>query len=191
MTGDRESVDTFLRYAAVKYLGANRRVLIAAASGGLVLSTAVTLANARRAATVQGSPRLLAAGVAAATAVPFLRVFAIAAAKQPRLLIFIGPALIAAAVVAVGFALVSTFGGWTAWANSGRSNAVIPSDFWSVIGFAIFLGAIIDRSSALTLDIFPHLHRGVLRRWPSAMAAFDLISRRFEDQNRNVSHRCN
>src|SRR6478735_2869167 len=98
---------SFLGYAAVKYLGASRGVLLAAAAGGLVSSTAVTLANARRAATGEGSPQLLAAGASIATAVSFLRVFVIAAALQPKLLIAMGPALIAAAAVAVAFAIVS------------------------------------------------------------------------------------
>ena len=41
---------SFIGYAAVNYLGASRGVLLAAAAGGLVSSTAVTVANARRAA---------------------------------------------------------------------------------------------------------------------------------------------
>ena len=41
---------SFVGYAAVKYLGASRGVLLAAAAGGLVSSTAVTVTNARRAA---------------------------------------------------------------------------------------------------------------------------------------------
>ena len=63
---------SFTGYAAVKYLGASRGVLVAAALGGLVSSTAVTIANARRAAAGEGSSRLLAAGVAIATSISFL-----------------------------------------------------------------------------------------------------------------------
>ena len=75
---------SFNGYVAVNYLGASRGVLLAAAAGGLVSSTAVT---ARRAAVHEGPLELLAAGVSVATAVSFLRVFAIAAALQPRLLL--------------------------------------------------------------------------------------------------------
>src|SRR5262245_209758 len=57
---------SFVGYAAVKYFGARRGVLLAAAAGGLVSSTAVTVTNARRAAAGEGSPTLLAAGVAVA-----------------------------------------------------------------------------------------------------------------------------
>lgn len=76
---------SFLGYAAVKYLGTSRGVLLAAAAGGLVSSTAVTVANARHAAANEGAPLLLAAGVSVATAVSFLRVFTIAAVLQPKL----------------------------------------------------------------------------------------------------------
>jgi|SoiMethySBSTD1v2_1073268.scaffolds.fasta_scaffold00511_21 uncharacterized membrane protein (DUF4010 family) len=134
---------SFVGYVAVKHLGASRGVLVAAAAGGLVSSTAVTVTNARRAAAGEGSPRLLAAGVAVATAVSFLRVFSIAAVLQPSLLLLIGPALVSAALVAVGFGLVSAF-----WRRSGAADQPTasfrnPFGFWSVIGLAVFLGAMI------------------------------------------------
>jgi hypothetical protein len=65
---------SFAGCLAVKLLGERHGVLVAAATGGLVSSTAVTLANARRAAAGEGAPRLLAAGVALAAAVAFVRV---------------------------------------------------------------------------------------------------------------------
>ena len=101
---------SFLGYAAVKYFGERHGVLLAAAAGGLVSSTAVTLANARRAATGEGSPQLLAAGVSLATAVSFVRVLAIVARAQPSLLVAVGPPLAAATIVAVGLALF-----WVYW----------------------------------------------------------------------------
>src|SRR5215470_8376697 len=94
---------SFLGYAAVKYFGARRGLLLAAAAGGLASSTAVTIANARRAAAGEGAPRLLAAGVAVASAVMFLRVGGIVTALKPDLLMLVAPALIAAMVVALGF----------------------------------------------------------------------------------------
>jgi uncharacterized membrane protein (DUF4010 family) len=134
---------SFLGYAAVKYLGTSRGVLLAAAAGGLVSSTAVTVANARHAAANEGAPLLLAAGVSVATAVSFLRVFTIAAVLQPKLLVMIGPTLITAAAVAVGFAIVSVL-----WRRAGEHRQQMvdfrnPFGFWSVIGFAFFLSAII------------------------------------------------
>jgi uncharacterized membrane protein (DUF4010 family) len=134
---------SFLGYAAVKYFGARRGLLLAAAAGGLASSTAVTIANARRAAAGEGAPRLLAAGVAVASAVMFLRVGGIVTALKPDLLMLVAPALIAAMVVALGFALT-----WMFWHQPERSEYRRvefrnPFDFLTVIGFALFLAAII------------------------------------------------
>jgi uncharacterized membrane protein (DUF4010 family) len=134
---------SFLGYAAVKYFGASHGVLLAAAAGGLVSSTAVAAANARRAAAGEGSPRLLAAGVSLATAISFARVLAIVAAVNPLLLALTGPPLLAAAVVATGFALLSVY--WRP-AQEGDQESIAfrnPFGFWSVLGFAVLLAAII------------------------------------------------
>src|SRR5262245_7646684 len=100
---------SFLGYAAVKYFGARHGVLLAAAAGGLVSSTAVTASNAKRAAAGEGSPDLLAAGVAIATAISFLRVVALVAVLKPSLLTLVAPALGAATVVAAGYAFISVY----------------------------------------------------------------------------------
>jgi len=131
---------SFLGYAAVKYFGARR---------GLASSTAVTIANARRAAAREGSPRLLAAGVAVASAVMFLRVVGIVAALKPELLVLVAPALIAAALTAVGFAIA-----WMTWQQADRDayrsvKFRNPFDLLSVVGFAVFLGVIIVLGRAL------------------------------------------
>ncbi len=134
---------SFLGYAAVKYFGERHGVLLAAAAGGLVSSTAVTLANARRAAAGEGSPQLLAAGVALATAVSFGRVIAIVAVLRPSLLVLVGPPLVAATIAAVGFALFWVY--WRADAAGGQTEVKLrnPFGFWSVVGLALAMGAII------------------------------------------------
>lgn len=134
---------SFFGYAAVKYLGASHGVLLAAAAGGLVSSTAVTATNARRAAAGEGSPRLLAAGVALATAISFARVVAIVAALNPALLVLTAPPLVAAGVVATAFAVVLAY-----WRTGGDQDSQTvefrnPFGFWSVVGFAVLLGAVI------------------------------------------------
>jgi uncharacterized membrane protein (DUF4010 family) len=134
---------SFLGYAAVKYFGARRGLLLAAAAGGLASSTAVTIANARRAATGEGEPRLLAAGVAVASAVMFLRVAGLVTALKPDLLMLVAPALIVAVLVALAFALV-----WMFWQQGDRSDYRSaefrnPFDFLTVVGFALFLALII------------------------------------------------
>jgi len=133
---------SFVGYLAVKYFGASRGVLLAAAAGGLASSTAVTASNARRAAAGEGTPRLLAAGVSIASAISFARVVVIVAALNPRLLILVGPPLAAAVIVAVGFAVL-----WVYGQDDDRGAQRVefrnPFGFWSVVGFALLLGAII------------------------------------------------
>lgn len=134
---------SFLGYAAVKAFGSERGILFGALAGGLVSSTAVTVTSARRAVAGEATPALLAAGVALATAVSFLRVIAIAATLQPALLPLIAPPLVLAAVVAVGYAAVTMY--WRGAAQGGEvppgafSN---PFSFWPVVGFAVLLGAV-------------------------------------------------
>jgi uncharacterized membrane protein (DUF4010 family) len=134
---------SFLGYAAVKYFGERRGVLLAAAAGGLVSSTAVTLANARRAAAGEGVPQVLAAGVALATAVSFVRVLAIVAALQPGLLILLAPPLVAATIAAVGLAVFWVY--WRAEEDGGHTDVKLrnPFGFWSVVAFAAAMGAIV------------------------------------------------
>jgi uncharacterized membrane protein (DUF4010 family) len=134
---------SFLGYAAVRYFGESRGVLLAAAAGGLVSSTAVTVTNARRSVAGEGSPRLLAAGVAIATAVSFVRVFAIVAVLQPRLLLFVALPLAAAASAALASALVLAM----RQRRDAKQRAAVelrnPFGFWSVIGLALVLAAVI------------------------------------------------
>jgi uncharacterized membrane protein (DUF4010 family) len=134
---------SFAGYVAVKLLGERRGVLLAAATGGLVSSTAVTLASARRAAAGEGSPRILAAGVALATGVSFVRVMAIIAALNPPLLRLTAPPLLVGAIVATGFAIVSVY--WRQSSNNGRTAVKFrnPFGFWSVLGVAVTMGVLI------------------------------------------------
>lgn len=138
---------SFVGYAAVKYLGARRGILLAGAAGGLVSSTAVTIANARHAAAQVGSASLLAAGVALAHGMMLIRVCVIAAVLNSSLTVLILPPLGAAAAVAVLFALVAVY-----WRGSGERQAIDfhnPFSLLSVVGFALFLGVVIVVSRAL------------------------------------------
>ena len=134
---------SFLGYVAVKALGSERGILFGAVAGGLVSSTAVTVTSARRAVSGDARPALLAAGVALATAVSFLRVIAIAAALQPSLLPLTAPALALATLAAAGYAVVAVY--WRGGSDSGRVAAGAfsnPFSFWPVVGFAVLLGAV-------------------------------------------------
>jgi uncharacterized membrane protein (DUF4010 family) len=136
---------SFFGYGTVKYFGATRGILLSAAAGGLVSSTAVTLTSARRAAAGEGAPRLLVAGVAVATAISFLRVIAIVAVLQRELLLMLGSPLIAATLVALCYAVVTVY--WRAEGAEAGTAATAdfknPFGFWAVAGFAIFLGVVI------------------------------------------------
>ncbi|HET7680180.1 MAG TPA: DUF4010 domain-containing protein [Xanthobacteraceae bacterium] len=139
---------SFVGYAAVKYFGAERGLLFAGAAGGLASSTAVTVTNARHAAAGEGLPRLLAAGVALANAVMFVRTGVIVAVANAPLLWLIGPTLAVAAVTAVGVAGMAIYRQGPDQAND-RVNFRNPFELRSVVAFALFLGAVIVLSQAL------------------------------------------
>jgi uncharacterized membrane protein (DUF4010 family) len=134
---------SFAGYVAVKLLGERRGVLVAAAAGGLVSSTAVAFANARRVVAGEGSARVLAAGTALATAVAFVRVAAITAVLNTSLAVLVAPALLVSAAVAVGFALASVYS--RAVQSPGESTAQFrnPFGFWSVLGMAATMGVLV------------------------------------------------
>jgi uncharacterized membrane protein (DUF4010 family) len=134
---------SFVGYVAVKYFGASHGVLLAGAAGGLASSTAVTIANARRAALEEGSPRILAAGVAMASAVMFLRVCSIVLAVNVNLLVLVAPPLLAAAAAAVISALIAAYWRRSDGASPQTFKFRNPFAFWTVVGFALFLGAVI------------------------------------------------
>jgi uncharacterized membrane protein (DUF4010 family) len=140
---------SFLGYAAVRYFGTRHGMLLAGIAGGLASSTAVTVTNARRAAAQEGVPRLLAAGVALASAVMFLRVIAIVWTLNAALLAWIAPALLAAAAAAVCFALVAAYGREDDTSAPADAKLTNPFRFWPVLGFAVFLGAIVLAGRAL------------------------------------------
>ena len=139
---------SFVGYAAVKYFGTSRGILLAGAAGGLASSTAVTMTNARHAAAREGEPRLLAAGVALASAVMFLRVLALVVAIKASLIALVAPALVAAAAAAVAFALIAVY-----WRGGTKGQPGVefrnPFQFWPVVGFAALLGVVIVVGRAL------------------------------------------
>ena len=135
---------SFLGYGTVRMFGAERGVLLASLAGGLVSSTAVTLTSARRTTAGEGEPHLLAAGVAVATAVSFVRVIAIVAVIKPPLLSLLAPVLAVAILAAVLYALIALYRFQVVDAGAGPpANFTNPFSLWPVIGFAVFLGIII------------------------------------------------
>lgn len=98
---------SFLGHAAIRIMGPRKGPIAAAAAGGLVSSTAVTLTFSRLAAQHPASARLLAGAMAVSGAVMLARVIVIAAIVNPALLPLLGPPLAAAAGVSAlaGFGL--------------------------------------------------------------------------------------
>jgi uncharacterized membrane protein (DUF4010 family) len=136
-------------YAAVKILGTRRGLLVAAAAGGLVSSTALTLTNARRAAAGEGDPRLLAGAALVAgtvslvrTSVLFVLLSGTMAATAP---------LLAAAGVALVCGLV--FSGRGAASGDGEPVLSNPFALGSVLGYALLLAAVAAASRAATVQL--------------------------------------
>jgi uncharacterized membrane protein (DUF4010 family) len=133
---------SFSGYVAVKLFGERRGTLVAAATGGVISSTAVALASARRAAAGEGSARLLAAGVTVAMAVSFIRVAVIVVVLKPAVVALIAPALLVGAIVAAVFAIVSVR------AHPARNDTQPafrfgnPFGFWSVLAMAGSIGVL-------------------------------------------------
>jgi uncharacterized membrane protein (DUF4010 family) len=140
---------SFAGYIAVKYFGERRGVMISAAFGGIVSSTAVAVSNARRASAGEGSAPLLAAATALAMAVSFARVIAITAVLQPILATSVAVPLLAAAAVAVAFALLQARSHKPA-ATSQEAVFRNPFGFWMVIGMAAIMGVLIVASRLIS-----------------------------------------
>ena len=86
-------------YVATRWLGPGRGIAITALSGGLVSSTAVTLAMAKQSRDADAHPEPLAGGIALAWAVMFARVVVLAAVVAPASFVLLAPAFLAMAAV--------------------------------------------------------------------------------------------
>jgi uncharacterized membrane protein (DUF4010 family) len=133
---------SFVGYVSVKLFGERRGALLAAAAGGLISSTAVTIANARRVASGEGSARVLAPGAVLATAVSFVRVAVLVAILAPGLTILVGAATLAGACVAAAFAFLAV-----RFASEPGADPELsfrnPFGFWYVIGMALSMAVLI------------------------------------------------
>ena len=99
---------SFLGYIAVKVMGPRQGTLVASAAGGLVSSTAVTLAAGQRAAADKNGQRFHAAGVAIATAVSLLRTLVLIFFLNKAVATFAAAPLVAGAAMAAIAAFLLT-----------------------------------------------------------------------------------
>lgn len=91
-------------YVAARRFGATRGTLATAAIGGLYSSTAVTASLSQRLRAETGQRPVLAAGIAVASAVMFMRVLALTALLVPMALPRLAMIIVPGALVAAGFA---------------------------------------------------------------------------------------
>lgn len=97
---------SFAGYAAIRIAGPERGTVMAAAAGGLVASTAVTLTLARLARDNPHRVRLLGGSITLSGAIMLLRVLVVVAVFNRMLAWSLAPALVAGAVAMAGFAFV-------------------------------------------------------------------------------------
>ena len=128
---------SFAGYLAVRIIGAERGLLLAGAAGGLVSSTAVTLANARMAKS--GGAATLAAGALVAGAVSCLRTAALAMVVSPEVGWLVWPALTGAAVAMALPALLPRRKDGAAAPAETQTN---PFELLAVIKMALLLAVI-------------------------------------------------
>lgn len=137
---------SYLGYIAVRILGQTRGLAISAVCGALISSTAVTLALGRMAASGEGSRHLAGAATLAAM-VSLARIALIVGLVEPRVLIVIFPAALAAAAVFGLFSVLMLAKGVDAGdvGTSSRS----PFDLGPLMLFALLFGTVSTINAAL------------------------------------------
>jgi uncharacterized membrane protein (DUF4010 family) len=134
---------SFVGYVSVKLFGERRGALVAAAAGGLISSTGVTLTNARRVASGEGSARILAPAAVFATSVSFVRVAFLVVILAPALGILVGAAALAAACVSGSFAFLAIRSSAAEPAPEPPFRFRNPFGFWCVLGVALSMAGLI------------------------------------------------
>jgi uncharacterized membrane protein (DUF4010 family) len=130
---------SYAGYIAMRVLGPEKGILVTGVTGGLVSSTAIAVAFARRAADGEDAGRLVA-GAAAAGAVSLLRVVVLVGTIVPSLGLHLAPvAVIAAAVFCVPAFLALRH---PAPDQAGKTELGNPFDLMPVLGFAVLLAAV-------------------------------------------------
>lgn len=130
---------SYAGYVAMRVLGPDKGILVTGLTGGLVSSTAIAIAFARRALEGEAADRL-AAGAATAGAVSLLRVLVLVGAIVPALAIRLGPPVVVAAAVF----LIPAFLALRAPAEEAKGETALgnPFDLPTVFGFAALLAIV-------------------------------------------------
>lgn len=141
---------SFLGYAAIKIFGQERGVLLAAAAGGLVSSTAVMLTNARRAAAGEGAPNLLAAGAMIATSISLARTTFIVGILNRDMLWYVIAPLVAGGAASAAAAVVLSLRGQAAQSQEDAAGLRNPFELRPVVTFAVVLSLLVVIARVVT-----------------------------------------
>lgn len=135
---------SLIGYVAVRWLGEKRGLSLTGVFGGLVSSTAVTLAFARQSREEGAQPQALALGLMLAWAVMFVRVVVLVLVVNARLLGVLWRPVVAMLVVTLLCALYLSRRG-PAEAAPQRTEVVLKNPFslWSAIQFGLFFAVIL------------------------------------------------
>lgn len=129
---------SFAGYAAARRWGSSRSILLIAATGAIVSSTAVTAAYARRLRSEPAARPALAAGIAIASIIMFVRVQVLTLILVPRVLPALAMVMAPATVVASVFALA-------AWRRGQSEQSASPVQLGNPLDFrpALLLAAMV------------------------------------------------
>jgi uncharacterized membrane protein (DUF4010 family) len=138
---------SFAGYLAVRLLGPGKGILVSGLAGGLVSSTAVTVAFGRRAKSGDAA-RTMAAGAVFAALVSALRILVVVLVVKPEVLATLAAPLLAAAVVfgVAGGGLIGRVWG----ADSAETKLGNPFELLPLLIFAISFVVVAAFSAALT-----------------------------------------
>ncbi len=134
---------SFIGYVAVRVAGQERGFLIGGAVGGLVASTAVTLAFSRLAREHPENARAIAAGAVIAGALMMARILVVVGMLNPALLPSLAPPLLGGALgaTAAAFALSAGIGAGGEGAPP-KIELRNPFDFWMAVRFGVLLALV-------------------------------------------------
>ncbi|BDG04569.1 MgtC/SapB family protein [Anaeromyxobacter oryzae] len=142
---------SFAGYAAIRLLGPRRGLGLTGLVGGLVSSTAVTLAMSERAKEQPGLAPSAALAVMLASTVMFLRVFVIVAVVNPSLEAKLAAPMLGAAVAGAGASLVLWHRSERARGDGSAVGFTNPFELGAAVWFALVFAAVLLGSKAATL----------------------------------------
>lgn len=129
-------------YVATRWLGPGRGIAVTAASGGLVSSTAVTLAMVKQSREEGAQPRRLAGGILLAWTVMFVRIVVVATIVCPALLSSLVVPFGAMGLACGAVAVACLAGGGQGAANEGDVPIKNPFSLLSAAKFALVFAVV-------------------------------------------------